>query len=165
MGSGPSGGTSTASVPPVVIPSPTATGAPTVVPSRELPIQNLKLDEQADLEGVVVRVTKLESVDGVAEGPGEVAGPAIRTTVTVTNNTDEAVPLAPALVNLYYGADKTPAGELSGPNAAPFEGVVEPGATVTGQNVFAVPADSRGRVTVEVFISVDVPILQFTGAA
>lgn len=153
------------SVPPVYVPSPSATGAPAVVPSREIETKEVQMEEAADLQGVAVEVVKLESVEGEATGFGEVAGPAVRVTVTVTNNTSTPVPLDGALVNLYYGADKAPAGEMSGPGADPLSGMVEPGATATGVNVFGVPRDARDKIIVEVFVSVDVPMLQFVGEA
>lgn len=157
--------TQSPSAPPPSVPTPTASGTPTVVPSQELPVEEAPLDEPVEVgAGVVVRVDRIESVTGTAQGPGEVAGPALRTTVTLENRTDQTVPLTSAIVNLYYGPDRAPANELSGPGVSLLGGDLAPGRTATGVNVFAVPTDARSSVVVEVLLSADVPIIQFEGA-
>ena len=53
-----------------------------------------------------MRVSKIESVDGEAQGPGEVAGPALRVSIEVENTSGEDVAMDLALTNLYYGKDR-----------------------------------------------------------
>lgn len=123
------------------------------------------LDQPATFaSGVVAELTKVESVDGEAQGPGEVAGPAVRVTVRLTNGTEAAVPLAGAVVNVYAGQDLAPGEPLSGPGGKPFTGTVQPGATATGVYVFNVPADQRDRLQVTVSHDPTVTTVLFEGA-
>lgn len=100
--------------------------------------------------GMTARVAGLESVDGVAEGPGEVAGPSVRVTVVLTNGTGADVSLDTTVVNLYAGAQLTPGEPLSGPGVSVFSGTVAPGAEATGVYVFRVPADLRDHLQITV---------------
>jgi hypothetical protein len=112
---------------------------------------------------VTAGVTSVESVQGTAEGPGEVAGPAIRFVVTVTNNSASTLSLRTAVVNVDYGADRTPAAELSSPGGSPFPEEVPAGSSATGTFVYTVPIEERADVRITVDYSVDVPPLVFAG--
>lgn len=123
------------------------------------------LDQPASFAtGVTAELTKVESVDGEAQGPGEVAGPAVRVTVRLTNGTAAAVPLTQAVVNVYAGQDLAPGEPLSGPGGKPFTGTLQPGATATGVYVFNVPADQRDRLQVTVSYDPTVTTVLFEGA-
>ncbi|QHT54779.1 hypothetical protein GXP71_00805 [Cellulomonas sp. H30R-01] len=123
------------------------------------------LDQPAAFaSGVTAELTKVESVAGEAQGPGEVAGPAVRVTVRLTNGTAAAVPLTQAVVNVYAGQDLAPGEPLSGPGGRPFTGSVPPGATATGVYVFNVPADQRDRLQVTVSYDPTVTTVLFEGA-
>lgn len=113
--------------------------------------------------GIDIRVTGMEAVDGEAEGIGEVAGPAVRFTVSVTNNSGKPVDLASAVMTVEAGADKAPCTQLSGPQAEPLPIAVESGQTVTGSYVFLVPVEIRDLVTVYLSYSVDAPVAAFEG--
>ncbi|MDC7120070.1 hypothetical protein OMK64_00795 [Cellulomonas fimi] len=122
------------------------------------------LDQPATFAtGVTAELTKVESVAGEAQGPGEVAGPAVRVTVRLTNGTAAAVPLTSAVVNAYAGQDLAPAEPLSAPGGQPFAGSVQPGATATGVYVFNVPADQRDRLQVTVSYDPTVTTVLFEG--
>ena len=93
--------------------SPTATssaGRPTAVPSPSLgtpsavgsgapePVEPVKtkkavpLDKTGDFgTGLTVRLSRIAAVKGRATAPGEIAGPAIKITVTARNRTDRAL--------------------------------------------------------------------------
>ena len=86
-----------------------------------------------------MRVSKIEAVDGEAQGPGEVAGPALRVSIEVQNTSGKDVAMDLALTNLYYGKDKTPASALSGPGVRPLPGTIASGDRASGQFVFGVP--------------------------
>jgi hypothetical protein len=117
----------------------------------------------ADATEVVVRVTALEAVEGTAQGPGEVGGPALRATVQIENRTAETLPLISTVVNLTFGPDNTPAIGLSGPGAASFPQEVAAGQTATGVFVFNVPVDQRDLVRVWVDYRLEVPVVVFEG--
>lgn len=113
--------------------------------------------------GLTAQILGIEAVDGVAQGPGEVSGPSIRFTVTVTNTTDAAVDLTATVVTVDYGADRTPAGQLYEPGASPMPTTVAAGAAASGVYVFSIPTDQRGLVNITVDYSVGVPPLIFSG--
>ena len=158
--------TASTPVPTASIPKPTATGEPTVVPTQSTAVTSAPLDDTASLDnGVEVRVTDVESVQGDAQGPGEIAGPAVRVSIEVSNTSDEEVAMDLALVNVYYGEDKTPASALSGPGLAPLTGSIPAGKSATGAYVFSVPEDQREQLTVEFSYSTDAPTVIFSGRA
>jgi hypothetical protein len=160
----PGAGTAASTVPSPSLPPATASGKPSVVPTKPTRTTQAPLHSDADLgNGVKVRVTKIENVKGEAQGPGEIAGPAVRVTVEVSNQTEKEVPMDLALVNLYYGTDKTPASTLSGPGAAPLAKPVPAGQTASGTYVFTVPADQRNPLTVEFSYTTDAPTVIFSG--
>ncbi|WP_162942776.1 hypothetical protein [Cryobacterium soli] len=133
-------------------------------PLAELP--PVPLTEQvAPVPGVVFGIDGLESVEGVAQGPGEVGGPALRFTLTVRNDTGATVSLLSTVVNLYAGTEQLPMIDLQQPGAVPLPGEVAAGGTVTGVFVFAVPVEERGRVKIGVDYTVGVPIVVFEGEA
>ena len=165
---GPTGATATRSptpVPTASVPAATATGSPTVVPTKAGQTNKVPLEDKAEVgRNVLVKVTKFESVKGKAEGPGEIAGPALRITVSVTNGSSEEIPMDNALVNLYYGKKQTPASILSGPGAKPLSKPVRAGGSASGRYVFNVPADQQGQLSVEFSYTTDEPTVVFSGS-
>ncbi len=124
------------------------------------------IDEEADAgTGMTFRLTELEAVDGEANGPGEIAGPAVRVTVVAANDSASPVSLVGVVVDLTYGAEKTSAAPLSGPGVVRFEGQVAAGGSATGVYVFDVPVDQRGVVTVLVSYLASVSPVVFEGPA
>ncbi|MGY1727479.1 hypothetical protein ACI79J_10960 [Geodermatophilus sp. SYSU D01062] len=122
-------------------------------------------DEAAVGNGVTATVEGLEAVEGSAEGPGQVAGPAVRVTVRIVNGTDAPVSLDAVAVDMTHGPDATPASPLDDVSAAPFSGTVEPGGSAAGVYVFTVPEDDRDAVTVAVGYQAGAPYLVFAGSA
>jgi len=114
---------------------------------------------------VSIRLSAIESVEGVAEIPGEVGGPSLRVTVEVANTTEAAVDLSGTVVNLYLGTDRRPAIGLMKPGGSLMPSSVEPGAAATGVYVFNVPAQDRALVAVEVDIAIELPVVVFEGTA
>lgn len=114
-------------------------------------------------QGLTAQIVGIEAVDGVAEGPGEVSGPAIRFTVTITNGTTAAVDLSATVVTVDFGTDRAPAGQLYEPGASPMPTTVTAGASVSGVYVFTIPLDQRGLVNITVDYSVGIPPLVFSG--
>jgi hypothetical protein len=119
----------------------------------------------APVPGVVFSISPLEAVEGIAQGPGEIAGPALRFTLAVRNDTAKPVSLALAVVNVYAGTERAPATELRKPGGVPLPGRVASGATATGVFVFSVPDDLRDQVQVAVDFAVGAPIVVFQGTA
>jgi hypothetical protein len=122
-------------------------------------------DAAAAVPGVVFSISDLEAVDGVARGPGEVAGPSLRFAVSVRNDTASTVSLTSTVVNFYFGADQTPATELAAPGGVPLPDEVAAGGTARGVFVFNVPNEGRSLVQIAVDYSAGVPIVLFEGPA
>lgn len=130
-----------------------------------VPASPVPIDQPAPISpGLTAEITKFEAVQGKARTPGEVSGPSIRLTVTITNGTSGRVSLATTIVTAYYGDAQTPALELSEPGGSPLPADVAAGQSATGTYIFTVPVDQRGKVRVVVDYSVDVQPLVFEGA-
>ena len=122
------------------------------------------LKDKKDVKGgVSATITEMQAVKGEAKGIGEIAGPAVRFKVTVTNSTAQAISLESAVVDLTFGRDEEPAGSLSGPDAAAFPSSVAPGDTGTGVFVFAVPLEARDHVTIHFNLEAETPVATFAG--
>lgn len=144
--------------------SPSATAEPnaTAGPSPASPVAITK--PATILPGLTAAITKFESVAGKAQTPGEISGPSVRMTVTITNSTAKAVTLNTTVVTAYYGTDQTPALQLTSPGGVNLPTSVAPGASATGVYIFTIPTDQRANVRVEVDYSVDVAPLIFQGS-
>jgi hypothetical protein len=162
----PSGGSAGGSPDPTGTPSPGTTsvpsGDPTPVPQASA--SPVPIDEPGTIEpGVTASIDTIEAVQGEAKGPGEVAGPAIRFQVSITNSTSAAIDLGSTVVTVDYGTERTPALELFEPGASPLPASAAAGATATAVYIFTVPVDQRGLVHITVDYTVGVPPLEFTG--
>jgi hypothetical protein len=115
--------------------------------------------------GAKVRIEKMEAVQGEANGPGEVAGPALRFQVTVSNPTATEVPTANTVVAVEYGADLTPGLQLGGPGATQLPDAVNAGSSATAVYVFNVSPDQRDKVRILVNLGVTEQVLAFEGPA
>lgn len=152
------------------IPAPPVESAPAgqTAPASERPpnLPAVALDAPAETgDGVTGSLVSVEAVDGTGVGRGNIAGPALRVTVRLTNGTAEAVALDGVAVELTHGADAVPASPLDDPSRAPFDGSLAPGATAEGVYVFSVPADDRRIVSVSVGYRAGAPFLVFSGSA
>ncbi len=122
------------------------------------------LDQTAKItEGITAEVAGIERVTIKPGMPGDIAGPGVRVDVVVKNATGENVPLDAVQVNLYMGADKTPASPSSDSNNKPFPTVVKSGKTATGGFAFLVPNDKPFKGTVEVLFAGDQKVVVFSG--
>jgi hypothetical protein len=110
-------------------------------------------------------VTAVAAVQGKAQGPGEIAGPAVQFTIAITNETGKPFDLANTVVNAYYGTSATPATPLEQEAGRPFPKKLKDGATATGVFVFTIPKDQRSTVLVTVDTSVHTPVVAFRGSA
>lgn len=164
------------SAPPTVMPD----GAPIPTPSPGVPsvigegkteivapvsvMSPIELDEIGDFgTGLVVELAQMESVEGVARAPGEIAGPALAVTVRVVNEASEPVSLDGVVVFLAYGEDLVPA-TVFGQGSAPLRGDLAPGSATTGTYVFAVPEEQRQDVRIEISYTGEAPTVVFAGA-
>ena len=147
-------------------PTPQPTGPTSDATALPPSLPAVPLDQPAAVgNGITAVVSSLEAIEGTARGPGNVAGPALRATVRITNGTPDPVSLDAVVVDLATGPDLTPASPLDDPSERPFFGTAAPGETVEGVSVFTVPADDREAVTLSVGYQAGAPFLVFTGSA
>lgn len=150
---------------------PGASGEPLETPPPPDPVEpaeptSVPIDSPAPIATeVVASISKMEAVEGEAKGPGEVAGPSVRFTVTIRNDTDAEVDLSSAVITADYGSDRTPALQLFEPGGKNLPASVAAGESVKGVYIFSIPVEKRDRVRVTLDYSVGVPPLEFTGAA
>lgn len=164
---GPTPSASAVSTPPT--PGPTASGEPTAEPAPGAspePAPTVGFGETATVvPQVTVTLTDVEAVEGEANGPGEVAGPALRFTIRIENTTGAPIDLGTTVVNAYHGTDQTPSAPLSGPDGQPFPAQLDSGGTATGRFVFGVPEGERDIVRATVDYTVGAPVVVFEGRA
>jgi len=156
------------SVPPV--PSPTLGTPSTVGSGQTVPVGEVRTLKPVPLQstgdfgtGLTVRLAGIHAVKGVANAPGEIAGPALEVTVVADNGATGRISLDGVVVFLSYGTDRTPASEFD-TMGEPLRRGLAAGSTRTGTYVFAVPSDQRGDVRVEVSYTGKAPTVAFEGS-
>lgn len=144
-----------------------AKATPTPVPAaKPQPTKTATISKPtAIVKSLTAKVTRMEAVQGQAEGPGEIAGASVRFTITISNTTGKTVNLSNTVVNAYYGTAATPAVELRMPGGRSFPASVKDGATATGVFIFNIPTAQRAHVEVTVDTSVKNPVVAFKGPA
>lgn len=136
------------------------------MPPKQIPTTRAPINKPGNLgNGVVVEVVGVQSVKGTARGPGQIAGPALRVTISVKNSTGKPISMDSTVLNLYYGTAKTPASPLSGPGVKELTGSIRTGSTAAGKYVFGVPKNQRAHIQVEFSYTTDAPTVIFSGAA
>lgn len=143
---------------------PTDPTDPVATPTVDPTAPPVDLEDPAEIGALTARLARIEAIEGEADGPGEIAGPALRVTVELTNGGDAGADLTGVVVNLYHGPESAPAEMLAGSGSDWLEGTLAPGGTATGVYVFTVPADDRDPVQVTVFVTPDEPTVLFEGA-
>lgn len=163
-GASPTPSVSTAApLPPTPSVWPTPAPGSTAVATPQPPVA-ADLQDDADLaEGVHARVKELESVEGAAQGSGEISGPAIRVTIEVTNETSESVDLSAAVVNLAFGSAETPGAPVSGPGVVAFPASLAAADSASGTFVFTVPLVERDHIRITLDASATTPMIVFSG--
>lgn len=126
----------------------------------------VKLTDKVQLlEGMTVGISNLAAVPGIADEPGEVAGDAVKVSVTLTNTGTTPADTSSVVVDLEAGPNSTPGLTLRGDGSSTFPASIEPGASATADYVFVVDSAQRSRVSVSVNYSVTAPIAVFEGTA
>lgn len=154
------------SVPPTpsVFPTPTP-GSTDVEPAESEPIE-VDIDEVATVvEGVTAEVVSMTAFESSSEQPGDLAGPALKVVVRVTNSTDAPLDLGGATVNLASGADQNPAPPLGDTVASGLPATLAAGESAEGEYSFSIPVDVRSEVGVTVDLLTGEPYVAFRGAA
>ena len=138
------------------------------VPEGELVVDEpIDIDETAEVAegGVTVSIVDIEAVEGEARGQFEIAGPSLRVTVEIVNDTDEEFPLPTGQIEVFYGRELTPGIVLSGPGVVALPDSIAPRSSATATVVYNVPPEEREYVQVVVILNLDEPVLVFEGEA
>jgi hypothetical protein len=140
--------------------SPAASGDPKPQPTRSpVPIR-----KPAEIQnGLTASIKDLKAVQGKAEGPGEVAGPAVKFTLVLSNSADRELPLNTTVVNVYYGKSERPASQLESESTL-LPAAVGAGRTATAEYVYVIPRKSRDDVLITVDYSTEVSLVAFRGS-
>lgn len=163
-GAGPSSSATPTAPPGDADPSAPPTPDPAATPGTMPELAPVSPDAPADNgEGLVARISAMKAVDGEAVQAGEIGGPAVQFTLSITNDTDEAIDLGLIAVNAYIGEARTPAGGLVRPGGAPFEGTLKAGDSAEGVYVYTIPEDERGDVTLTIDYRAGQPAFVFRG--
>ncbi|AZS35603.1 hypothetical protein CVS47_00195 [Microbacterium lemovicicum] len=110
-------------------------------------LEPVPVDSIVDTQGLRVALTRFESVQGEVQGPGEVAGAAVRVTLSLTNEGDGDLDLDLVVLNAFMGNQRDPAETYEQPGGSPVTGTLAPGETAEGVYLFRIPEDRRGDVT------------------
>ncbi|MBA8792670.1 hypothetical protein FHX74_000264 [Friedmanniella endophytica] len=124
----------------------------------------MAIDKPATVNAVRVQVTGQKSITSKAQGPGEVAGPAVALTFTVTNTGNRRVGLSTVVINVSDAAG-APASQMTASPARPFSGSLAPGAKATGVYVYNIAQSARGKIRIEVSVAPTLPTVVFVGRA
>jgi hypothetical protein len=147
---------------PAATPEPSETTPPVDSnPFPELPA--VEPEETGEAEGISAELVKFESVMGEVVGPGDVARPAVRVTVEITNTGDEDLNLNLVVMNAYMGVQRDPAETYEQPGGDPVNGSLAPGKKATGVYLFRIPEDRRDDVTFVVDYHAGEPAIVFRG--
>lgn len=123
----------------------------------------IALTDSADLgNGVSVKLDSVEAVHADAQLPGEIAGPGVKLTVVIKNDSPAAIDLSNVGVDVVDAAG-TPTIFMSASPSAPFTGQLAAGSGATGVYVFALPASYTDPAAISISYSTDAPIALFSG--
>jgi|GEM_PF-1085079 len=117
-------------------------------------------DSTATLSGGLKAKLQVDDTKATAVRAGEVAGPAIKVRLELTNPGGSDVALSQLAVNAYYGSGSAPATELSD-GAEPLLGTLKAGETRTGVYLFSVPDGQSGSAVITVTDAAGTPITVF----
>lgn len=124
----------------------------------------VRLDAEAPFgNGVVARISAIESTEVTSELPGEIGGPAVVLDLELVNGSEREISLDSVTVDLV-DLDRAPLLPLTTSPADPLSGQLAPGASSTGRYVFSVPVGDRDDVLLTVKYSGDAPAVVLTGS-
>lgn len=111
--------------------------------------------------GVSAQVTAVEPITAVATAPGDIAGPALAISLTLTNGSNDAVDTEYITVTAN-DATGAPASPVTGDQAHPFSGRIPPGASQNATYAFRIPADTATGALIVVSYRAGVPVATLT---
>lgn len=158
----------TVSLPPAVttpVPAPGGGNVDQTVAAVEVTSQApVALDQPGDFGGGIgVKVDKVDKITTTAELPGEIAGPGLAMSVTITNSSDAPIDLGAVIVDVTDSVGM-PAIPMTAAPASPMSGSLEPGQASSGVYVVTLPQGFTQPTTIAVSYSAGSPVVVFTGS-
>jgi hypothetical protein len=141
-----------------VVPSPGATGKPSVAISRAPVVKIGKVAKLTD--HVEVAVGRVRQLQVKAEHPGEIKGSAAAVQITVKNTSKKPFSLDGLVVTASYG-DGLPGDETTSGPSAPLTGSLGVGKSARGTYVFMVPSKYAASLHLEVSSDQSPTIVRF----
>lgn len=136
----------------------------TVAPQPAGAVTKVGFAEAAVLPNrVTISLLKVVRQKVAATSPGEIAGPAIIATVSITNNGSTALDLGSTVVALLDSEGNPGQSTTAGP-ADSFTHIADPGVTQQGVYVFGVPATGVNPITISVSCAGGAPVAVFAGS-
>jgi hypothetical protein len=166
-GSATASGSKSASAPSTTAPrSSTGGGINATVPARTITTAPpVPLKSPASFGGKVSAfLASIKAINATAQGVGEISGPALQVTFTITNGSSNVVDLGSVTANLQDAAG-TPSVSMIGPPAAPFHGSVAPGKSASGVYVFSLAKNHVNPVSISLSYTTAAPVVLFVGNA
>lgn len=159
----------TSSLPPAAtteVPAPGSGNIDQTVPSvAETTAPSKPLGSVAEFGGrVTAKIVSIKAITGSANGPGEIAGPALAVTLRVDNGSAKSIDLVGVGVILTDSAGN-PTSTLVGSPSSPFSGTLAAGGNATGTYVFTIASDKRRPITLALSYSTEAPTVVFSGNA
>jgi hypothetical protein len=148
-----------------VAPTASATATPSPLPEGDTSLgqevsTTVGIDETAVFPGSIqARIVSVTPTSTDGGRVGELSGDAVEVRLQLENVTGETVPVDAVTVNVFYGADRTPATPAD--SDAVIRGSLEPGASATGDYAFSVPAASADAISVVVARNAGSPVVVF----
>jgi hypothetical protein len=114
--------------------------------------------------GVSAVIDQVRSVQTITHVPGEVGGPSIAVTVTLTNHSSHAISVGDVVVEAVDGAG-TPAVPVTAAPTKAFRGSIAPGKSRQAIYAFSMAKDRRNSISVTVSYAAGTPVARFVGNA
>lgn len=167
---GPSASTPLSTAPPTVV-GPTSVAPPvpgnisqTVAPGTSAPLPKVGLDATAHFRKATLTATVVDParVHAQARIPGEIAGPALKFELKLTNSGHRKLDLGANIAVTASDAAGVPFPALTTSTSA-VSGVLPPGGRTSGRYVFHLPDNMQNPVTIEVTYAATVEVARFVG--
>jgi hypothetical protein len=155
------GATTTAPPPPTAPPTTGDINQVVEAPPAET-LASVALSDPVDVPNARLEITSVKRVDAEARLPGEVAGPAVAVTVSISNTGETPIDLGAVTVNVADAAGTASAPLTAAPNA-PLAGELAPGADAEGVYLFDFGPGSSEPINVQVSAAVESPTAVFVG--
>ena len=150
-------------VPHTTVAPPVPGSVKSLVPSAAVhTLHPVALNATADYRDGVRAAITVRAVHVAAHGPGEVAGPGLAATVTITNRSSRPVSVGNVVIDVETAAG-TPGVPMTSGSDRRFSGRIPAGGHQTGVYQFTLPIADRNPVRVSVSYSPKAPVAFFVG--